>query len=64
MKKRLRKKLGRGEYANPYRKTRRQREAEALLRHQLESLIAQIGPEEFVQRIESYTEKHPLTCSL
>ncbi|UYZ60079.1 hypothetical protein [Hymenobacter latericus] len=38
MKKRLRKKLGVGEYANPYRKTRKQREHEAKLRAAFQAL--------------------------
>jgi urease accessory protein UreF len=59
MRKRLRRKLSRGEFASPYPHTRREREANAHVGQALAKLIEQVGAERFLAWVEQVNESAP-----
>lgn len=56
MRKRLRRKLGRGEFAYPYPHTRREREANAHVAQAWATLIERVGTEHFLAWIQQANE--------
>ncbi len=56
MKKRLRRKLGKGEYANPYPHTRRELAANAQVAACLQVLVDAVGPDKFIRWVETHNE--------
>ncbi|MGI4735557.1 MAG: hypothetical protein ACRYG7_10300 [Janthinobacterium lividum] len=56
MRKRLRRKLGRGEFAHPYPHTRRERDANAHVGQALAALIEQVGTDRFLAWVQQANE--------
>lgn len=59
MRKRLRRKLGRGEFASPYPHTRRERQANARVGQALAALIEEVGPDRFLAWVQQANESVP-----
>jgi urease accessory protein UreF len=59
MKKRLRRKLGRREFAYPHPHTRREREANAQLGQALAKLIEEVGTDRFFAWVQQANESVP-----
>ncbi|SNR91927.1 hypothetical protein [Hymenobacter mucosus] len=56
MKKRLRKKLGQGEFRSPSRHTKRELEANAQVFACISALIENVGEDKFISWIETHNE--------
>jgi hypothetical protein len=56
MRKRLRRKLGKGEFAHPYPHTKKQRAANLSVAKAFASLIGEVGMDAFLARVEQHNQ--------
>lgn len=63
MKKRLRRKLGKGEFAHPYPHTKKQRAANLSVAKAFAGLIEEVGIDEFLARVEQHNQASGMALS-